>query len=160
MQGNLDTKSSMDIPTLDVKIKGKQPYGPLLNLIPFEAFVSTGVLHLNLTSADERWILKIALDFAEERLKFDIFNGVYAAGDDDESPEYADGAAELQRFFGDYCGNGALTIFDAEAGKLLSRCDPYIPLNMMPNPDGSKKQIAEWKEKAAARRAAIEQKLE
>jgi hypothetical protein len=150
--GTLTSDAAVDLPVVDVRIRGKDSYAPLESLTPVEAFISNSTLYMSIRSTDGMWLLKLALHFAEERLRFDIFNGIYATKNDDDSPEYADGAAELQRFFRDYFGNGALMIYDSETGELLSRCDPFIPLNMMADHKGSNAIIEEWKRKAAERR--------
>ena len=70
------------------------------------------------------------LDFPNERLRIDIEGGfaVY----DNKTPEAARFAADVMRFKGQYFLNGALEVWDTDADRLLGRCDPFIPTNIMP----------------------------
>jgi hypothetical protein len=141
----------IDIPAIDVGIRGKAAYGPLVGIEVIEAGFEGKSLSLGLGPPDRRFMLRLSLDFENEHLRFDVFNGIYTAADDGTAG-YAEDAAELQRFFKDYLGNGALILRNSLTGDELSRCDPFIPLNMFPNPEGPDDAIRRWKSTAEERR--------
>jgi hypothetical protein len=81
---------------------------------------------------------------------------------DDGTAAAAEGAAELQRFFADYFGNGELHIYNSDTGELISRKDAFMPVNMMANPEGSKQAIRRWltlAERRHARTASLEHEI-
>lgn len=85
--------------------------------------------------------LRFALNFVEERLEFDVSNGVYCR--DDGSVLAAERARDSQRLFRDYWLNGIVQIWDADTRDLLSRLDAFIPLNCFVNLEGCNRGIAE-----------------
>ena len=92
------------------------------------------------------------LDFANERLVFDIHNGIYSVPDDG-TVLYAEEAAEIHKFPKLSIANRELVIRKSGSGEMLSRVDPYMPLNMMPNFDYMTREIERWENLASERRA-------
>jgi hypothetical protein len=94
--------------------------------------------------------VRVKLDFAEERLVFDHFNGMEFV--DTGTPEAAEAIAELRRFSMEHFGNGQLQICNAQTGALISRKDAYIPVNIRLDHEAAKAEIADWKQLADRRR--------
>jgi len=68
------------------------------------------------------------LNFGQERLQADIIGGLDTT--DDGSAISAQAAATVGRFKLDYFQNGILEVWDADAGRLLGRCDAFLPVNV------------------------------
>jgi hypothetical protein len=101
-------------------------------------------------SADARTQFRFRLDFANERLVFNLDTdmGHKDSGDADSAEE----RAEHSRFHKEYFGNGQLRIVDAETGDLLSRKDAFIPMNMYLDHEAADAEISRWKALASERR--------
>jgi len=140
----------IDIPALDIRIRRREPYPPLSNMSVQEIGQDRSIIRLLLQTTDGRGLLSLGLDFAEERLLFEVLEDLQYS--DDGSADAADAVAEMERFMKEYFGNGPLHIYNAETGDLLSRKDNFLPVNMMPNPAGSDLQIAYWRRLAEMRR--------
>jgi hypothetical protein len=139
----------IDLPPIDVEIRRRAAYIPLQKLDPLYAGQVGKTLQVVFESADHLVRITFVLDFAEERLRFDWENGVFAG--DDGSAKAARNAAELTRFLKDYFGNGELHIYESETRELLSRVDGFIPVNFWPDVQGFDATIEEWEAKAAER---------
>jgi hypothetical protein len=85
-----------------------------------------------LTASSEDGLIEIdlLLNFPDERMLFDIENGLRAS--DDGSEHSAEQIVPLLQFVSDYIGNGKLHVVDAETGSLLGRKDAYLPMNIIP----------------------------
>jgi hypothetical protein len=145
-----DETNLVDIPTMNVQIQGKAPYGPLTNMNPVRAGYEGGVIHLVLESPDKRGTIGFRLDFPLERLHFEISEDLVYT--DDGTPEAAEAVAEVKRFFRDYFGNGRLHIYNADTRSLVSRKDAYLPMNMWLDFKASERDIAYWRKLANYRR--------
>ncbi|WP_340316695.1 methylamine utilization protein MauJ [Rhizorhabdus argentea] len=141
---------TVDVPRVDVELKGREPYAPLIGMRPVEIGQAEGSCVIAFQSADGLVQIAFELDFREERLRFD-WQGIAVA--DDKSPKAAGNAAEMNRFLNDYLGNGRLYIYDAETRILISRVDGFLP-NFRPNPDAFNAQIDHWMEEAQKRGAS------
>ena len=97
--------------------------------------------------------IRFRLDFAAERLVFELFDDLVVA--DTGTPEAAEAVAEVKRFSKEYFGNGQLHIYNAKTGTLISRKDAYIPMNMWLDHEAANAEIAHWKRLAAERRESI-----
>jgi len=95
---------------------------------------------------------RFRLDFANERLNFDILTDI--GQKDSGTAESAEAIVECSRFYRDYFGNGQLHILDADTGELISRKDAFIPVNRYQDVDGCDAEIARWRQTAADRRAS------
>jgi hypothetical protein len=141
---------TVEIPDINVQIRRRDPYPPLSNLTIKEVAQGGSVLRLRFESNTGRITIWFDLDFAEERLKFDMFRGLVAR--DTGSADSADDIAEVQRFSAEYFGNGQLQLFNASTGELISRKDAYIPVNMRLDHEAVNADIAHWKSLAEQRR--------
>jgi hypothetical protein len=142
--------SFIDIPRINVQLRRHAPYSALSNLQPVELRQRGTSLFMRFESEDGNVQVQFRLDFAAERLEFDLFTdlGVRDSGT-------ADGAivvAEVKRFSNAYFGNGELHIYDAESGVLLSRKDAFIPMNMWLDHDAAEVEVARWMQLADERR--------
>lgn len=136
----------VDMPAITVELQGKEPYPALADLQP----VYIGMLD---RSAEVIWRSKNALvqfrlemDFNEERLLYDLAEGLQLA--DDGSLAAAEALFDATRFNDEYFGNGRLRITNAETGEELSRVDAFLPLNMM-------RKHGWWEEESARLQAEI-----
>jgi hypothetical protein len=117
-------------PRLRVGIQNKEPYAALDNLsVPNTAIVE-GKFNLTISSDDGLVEIDLTLSFPEERMLFDVGNGIRVA--DDGSERSARQIISVYKFLSDYYGNGKLQIFNAETGHLLGRKDAFIPVNIVP----------------------------
>jgi len=139
------------IGTVTIGQKGKEPYRVFEALTPVVTAVKNGVVHLVCVSEDETVKVKLYLNFKEERLQSDFVNGVFVGG----AEKTASGirkAAEALKFQFDYFGTGMLVVTlhqpDLDIPYTLGFCEPFIPVNMMPNPDGIKAKLEEMEAEA------------
>ena len=104
---------------------------------------------MHFASKDGLIDFRFQLDFANERLNFDIFSDVRQK--DSGTAESAAATAECLRFSKEYFGNGQLRIVNADTGELISRKDAFLPMNMYQDIDGANADIARWKQIAVDR---------
>jgi hypothetical protein len=140
---------AVNIPNIGVEIRGLPPYPPLANLTIKSLDHNGHIVRMRFASKNELVHFRFRLDFAEDRLNFDVFSDF--GQQDDGSAESAEAIAECSRFFKEYFGNGQLRIVNAETGKLISRKDAFIPVNMYQDVDACDADIARWKRIAADR---------
>jgi hypothetical protein len=141
----------VDIPDISVEVRRHPPYAPLSNLSIKGLQHEGKTLAMHYGSNDGSIDFRFRLDFANERLIFDVFSDI--GQKDTGTAEGAEAIADCSRFFRDYFGNGQLSIVNADTGELISRKDAFIPLNMYQDVDGCNAEIARWKQAAADRRA-------
>jgi hypothetical protein len=150
VRGVYPEESSVDMPNISIKIRDREAYAPFENLTIKEIGSKDHVVTMVYASENGLSKFRFRLDFANERLNFDIFSDFRQF--DDGSVESAEALAEGARFFADYFGNGQLFIRNAETNELLSRKDAFLPKNSFVDYDGTRALIAEWKQAAANRR--------
>jgi|SRR5579872_557367 len=143
-------ESMINIPDIGVEIRGAPSYPPLANLTVKSLDQRGHIVRMRFASKDELVHFRFQLDFAEERLNFDVFSDF--GHQDDGTAESAEAIAECSRFFKEYFGNGQLRIVDAETGELISRKDAFIPVNMYQDVDACDADIARWRQIAIDRR--------
>ena len=141
----------VEIPDISVEIRRQPAYAPLSNLTIKGLRHDGNILAMHYGSNDGLIDFRFRLDFANERLNFDIFSDI--GQKDSGTAESAEAIAECSRFFRDYFGNGQLRIVSADSGELISRKDAFIPVNMYQDIDGANADIARWRQAAADRRA-------
>ncbi len=139
----------IDIPNINVQLRRHGPYPSLSNLQVKEIGQNGSNFFMVFQLDDEALQIQFKLDFAEERLVFDLINDLSI--EDDGTSESAEAIAEVKRFEKEYFGNGELHIYNAETGELISRKDAYIPLNMYVDHKAADKEIAYWKQTAKNR---------
>lgn len=142
----------IDIPSIDIEIRRREPYAPLKAMAPVGASIEAGMLNLEFKSPDGLVAIHIGLDFVEERLRFAWDTGI--GGTDDGTSSAAENGAEVVRFILEYIGNGELHFYDSESRELLGRVEAFLPVNYMANHEGLEARIAHWKSEAARRREA------
>jgi hypothetical protein len=121
----------LDLPVIDVELKGRSPYSPLQQLSPLYSEQRNGALGVTFESRSKRVKLRLWMNFAAERLEFDWQADI--GSEDDGTAEAALEGLEVLRFIDNYIGNGKLNIFDAETRELLSRVDSFLPVNYWGN---------------------------
>jgi hypothetical protein len=141
-----------DIPRINVQLRRHPPFPALSNLNPVDVGQQGTSLRMRFASGDGNVRLQFILDFAEERLRFDLFNDVVAR--DSGTADGAIAVADLKRFCNAYFGNGQLLIYSADSGELLSRKDAYIPMNMWLDHRAAEADVAHWMQVAEERRNA------
>ncbi|WP_296746323.1 methylamine utilization protein MauJ [Mesorhizobium sp.] len=141
----------VDLPPIHVRLRTSPPYGPFEGMVPKGIEQQGRELLMVYGTEDGLVEIRFRLAPAEERLKFDIFDGIY--GRDDGSVAAAEYKQETQRFFRDYMLNGELQMWNADSGALLSRLDAYVPLNMMVDLEACNANIAAAREEVERRRA-------
>jgi hypothetical protein len=135
-----DVQANVDLPLINFRLRRSEAFPLLEGMTPVHVGLKNQRVELVYRSADGLAELIFWLNFAEERLEFDLdrsFN-LY----DDGSAAAARNGKERCRFIWDYFGNGEIQMWDAETGKLISRVDAFIPVNMMANLDGHIAELA------------------
>jgi hypothetical protein len=135
---------------INVELRRRSPYRALAELNIIGLVQDGSVVTLVARSADQCFEFRCHLDFAEERLHFDIQYGV--AGRDDGTADGAERMADLHRFVYEYLCNGQLRILNATSGELLSRNEAFLPVNCMVNDEVCNARIEKWKQTAEQRR--------
>ncbi len=116
------------LPVLKIAIRGQGPFAALSQLTSEVADAGDGRLFIRLTSPDARVYGVLALNFATERLEFDPFQLFDVV--DDGSAIAARVQQEILEFAWKLLLNGQMEVWDAEAGRLLGRSDPFVPVNV------------------------------
>lgn len=150
LDGNeLQAEQMIDLPPINVRLRGNPVYGHLEGMVGKHIAQQGQELEVVYGTTDGLSEIHFRLALTEERLKFDVFDGLF--GHDDGSVTAAVYNREAQRFFRDYMLNGELQIWNADTDALMSRLGAYLPLNMMINLDGCNANIA-------AAQAVVEQR--
>jgi hypothetical protein len=134
------SEEQIDLPLIHVRLHSNPPYRPFESMVPKSIEQNGSELLLIYATEDRLMEIRFRLALAEERLKFEIFDGIY--GHDDGSVAAAEYKQESLRFLRDYMLNGVLQMWNAETGTLLSRLDAYLPVNMMFDLNASNGEIA------------------
>jgi hypothetical protein len=143
-------RRTLDIPDISIRIRRRDPYAPLNNLTVKEVRQNGKLLLMRFESKEGDVTFRFALDFANERLEFSLFQDIGIK--DTGTADSAERVAEINRFGSDYFGNGQLHIVNADTGALISRKDAYIPENMLPEQEAADAEIARWRALAEQRR--------
>ncbi|BDV33922.1 methylamine utilization protein MauJ [Methylocystis iwaonis] len=139
----------VDVPKINVQLRRHEPYPPLSNLVVKEILQKRTECYMRFESEDGGVRIRFKLDFADERLHFDIFSDLAVV--DTGTPQAAKAIAESRRFSKEYFGNGQLHIYNAETGALIARKDPYVPVNMHLDHEAANAEIASWDRLAVER---------
>jgi hypothetical protein len=132
----------VDAPIINVRLRQSTPFTTLEGMLPLQAAFGAGRVEVVYRSTDGLVDLIFWLNFADERLEFSLQESIVPR--DDGSVGAAKNGKELERFLRDYIANGELQIWDAESGKLISRCDAFIPRNFFLNIDAANAAIDAW----------------
>ena len=139
----------IDLPKIHVRLRECPPYRPFENMTAKHFTQRGDELLIMYGTEDGLADIRFRLAPAEERLRFDVDNGLY--GHDDGSVTASEYKRESRRFIRDYLLNGELQVWNAETGELLSRLDPFMPLNMMIDLKGCNASIAEAEKELQSR---------
>ena len=142
----------IDLPRINFRLKDTPPYAPFEGMEPVDATFADGRLNLTYARPGRLVELRFTLSFEDERLVFDVANGIF--GRDDGSVMAAEYRRDIECFMRDYFLNGAARIWDAETGTLLTRLAPYIPLNCYLDLDNANLAIDEATAEIGRRRGA------
>lgn len=153
--GTLPETDWPSFPKLSVRLEGHDTYEPLEGMTATMLGVADGVAVLECKSAACLTLLRLGLDFREERMRFDGEAGI--ASTDDKSALSARCFSRMQAFRLDYFLNGILEIWDADVGKMLGRSDAFLPQNVdMNGTVRNFRHIIEQADAEAERRAVSE----
>lgn len=147
-----DVQANIDLPQINFRLRRSDPFPLLEGMMPVHAGLSNQRVELVYRSVDGLAEITFWLNFAEERLEFDLDHSFKLY--EDGSVVAAKHGKERCRFIWDYFGNGEIQIWDADNGALISRVDSYLPLNMMANFDGHMAELAAWDKFIADREQA------
>jgi hypothetical protein len=143
LAGNLpEDGQQVNAPILNVRLRRSTSFTPLEGMRPLQVWCENGKVEIIYQSADGLVDFVFWLNFAAERLEFDIQHGIVVR--DDGSVAAAHNAKDMARFFRDYFGNGELQMWDAETGILMSRCDAFMPVNCYLDFDAATAAIDRW----------------
>jgi methylamine utilization protein MauJ len=118
--------------------------------VKFE-IVENGVICLVGFTKSERMAVRIFLVFPNEKIEFDP--EIMFLVNDDGSADFMREYEDALRFSKALYLNGKLELWSLDDGKLLGRCDPYIPVNIAPREtqENYKKLIKKCQEEAEKR---------
>lgn len=116
------------LPNLRVTLALHDDYEPLKNMSARLISVTNSTAIVRCTSQDKFTELFLGFNFGQERLQIDVISGLNS--NDDGSEQAARIAAITTRFEIDYIMNGILEVYDAGAGRLLGRCEAFLPTNI------------------------------
>lgn len=136
--------TDVDIPAISFQLHGKGPFEVFENLKPVHISQVDKKVRMEFEREDGRIRVKFHLNFAEERLEFEIHDGVFGIPDDD-SAIFARHKAETLEFLAAYYGNGQLRILDHDTGELIARKDEFIPVNVIPDYSEFERDVAFWR---------------
>ena len=136
---------------ISVRLRGMAPFEPFENLVPVHLSQEGTKLLIMFAREDRLLLFKFRLNFPEERLEFDIFDGMYRIPDDGSSI-FANVQAEALEFRKSYLLNGCLEIIDSETGEEISRKDAFLPINAIVEPEIFDREIESWRKISAERR--------
>jgi hypothetical protein len=116
------------LPPLSLRLRDR-PRLPAFEGMQAEAVgVSDGVIAVRCVSRSGHLVAGVRLNIRDERLQFNPFDS--SAVWDDGSSVAARARLDRVRFLREFIGNGELEIWDAQTAQVLSRCDPFIPVNV------------------------------
>jgi hypothetical protein len=116
------------LPTLSFRLVSHDPYQPLERMNARIVKIDQGIVSVKCSSKEGLTRLTLKLNFAEERLQADIMSDLDT--EDDGSATSARAAATVDQFKLDYFKNGILEVWDVDNGRLLGRCDAFLPFNV------------------------------
>ena len=127
----IDVSEIPQLPKLSIRLQDQSRFDALENLLvePI-GWSDKKIMILKCSKNDGLVVALIGLDFPEERLRIDIYHGfaVY----DDGTAIAAKLVSDIMRFKAAYFSNGTLEVWNPDGNQLLGRCDPFLPVNIMP----------------------------
>lgn len=137
-----DAAQTIDLPKINLRLRLSEPYEPLELLHPTGWAVHDSKAEVQYRSRDGYVRVVLLLDFAAERLVFPLDVGLQFA--DDGRVEAVRTGKIITTFIHAYNGNGELQVWNAETDTLMSKCDAFIPVNVVFNPEGAKAELDRW----------------
>ncbi len=119
------------LPRLSIRLRDYEPFATLENLIVEAGGTVEGRLILQCTSDRYPTVVLVSLHFAAERLEFEPFEYIKVINDD--STRESDLIAieiDVLNFEKGLIGNAQIEVWNADAGELLGRTAPFIPMNI------------------------------
>ena len=133
---------TINLPIIHLRLRRSSPFSPLENLQPTGWAIHDRKGEVHYESQDGRVSVTLLLDFQTERLNFPLDDGLRFH--DDGTVDAARTGKSLTAFDHAYNGNGELQVWNAQDGSLISRCDAFIPVNVIFNPEGAKAELEGW----------------
>lgn len=128
---DIDVSEIPQLPKLSIRLRDQSRFNALENmLVESLGWSDEKIIIVKCTKDNGLVVALIGLDFPEERLRIDISAGfaVY----DDGTAVAAKFASDVMRFKEAYFSNGTLEVWNPDSNQLLGRCDPFLPVNIMP----------------------------
>jgi hypothetical protein len=157
----IDLRNKRSWPRLSIRIRNQAIFPALDKLKVTESLIiGNGGIELNCESEDGLVQAELFLDFKNERLVMGPEGKVQIK--DNRTATSVRHAIDYMRFRKHYYLNGELEIYDADHETLLGRCDPFMPVNIMPveTAQNIDKLIAEMEKEAERREQASAAKEE
>lgn len=145
----VDPTTTVDIPSVNVRLRLSEPFRFMEGLVPVGWAVVNRMAEVRFRSSDGFARVNLLLDFEGERLIYHHEYGLQLV--DDGSVEAARVGKEQTEFIQALYRNGELQVWNAEDGTLISKCDAFIPINVIFNPQGAEAELARWDEEIARR---------
>jgi hypothetical protein len=139
------------LPAIAIRLRGIKSFKSLEYLIPFQIQQLDNRLIVIYTKPDGDLHFKFTLNFSDERLEFDIHDGIFGIRDDG-SANFADSKSDITEFAKEYYLNGRLEIIDLSNNIVFARKDAFIPENVIVQPQVFDQEIDRWRSIAATRR--------
>jgi hypothetical protein len=125
--GTLPDAEWPSLPKLSIRLEAQDKYEPLEGMTAKVGEVSDGMAVLECTSVSALTVLRLGLDFRNERMRFEA---EAIASRDDKSALAARSHSRTMAFRLDYFLNGVLEVWDADAEQQLGHCDPFVAVNV------------------------------
>jgi hypothetical protein len=114
---------------ISIRLWGHKNWECFQNLTPSIRRVSNGQVELQLSTELKSIVVSVILDFPNEKLLFDPYNGIQCT--DDGTIKAANYIADTRRFQAEYLANGVLEIWKMDEEIILGRLNEYIPVNIL-----------------------------
>jgi len=116
------------LPRLSIRLAYHDAYEPLDKMNARLIKIDQGIACVECTAEDGLTQLRLNLNFALERMQVDIIGEL--ASRDDGSALAVQAAVKVGQFKLDYFKNGILEVWNADTGRMLARCDAFLPHNV------------------------------
>lgn len=145
----ISPNQTVDLPEINARFRLSDPFGPFERMQPIGWSVHAGKGEVQYRSRDGYVQMNLLLDFRDERL---VLNHRYGLQwHDDGSAEAAQTGRILAEFNQAHLLNGELQIWESESRSLIAKCDAFIPVNVIFNPEGAKAELDRWNLEIAKR---------
>ena len=145
-----DPDTKVDIPSVNIRFRLSEAFDCMEGLEPFGWGVIDRKAEVQFRSRNGYARVNLLLDFEQERLN--IYHETGIQFEDDGSVKAARTGKQLTEFVHALYCNGELQVWNAEDETLISKCDAFIPVNMMFNAEGAEAELARWEGEIDQRR--------